>query len=102
MIINPIDTISSIGGLEKLSEKNISSQQGAAIPFQDMFQDAVSNVKATDAELNEEIYKLSTGQTDDLHNITIASSKASLSVDLLVELRNKALEAYKEIMNMGV
>ena len=73
-----------------------------AIPFQDMFTNAVNNVKATDAELNEEIYKLSTGQTDDLHNITIASAKASLSVDLLVELRNKALEAYKEIINMGV
>ncbi|MDD2568465.1 MAG: flagellar hook-basal body complex protein FliE [Clostridia bacterium] len=102
MLITPIDTINSIGNLEKLSEKTTSLQETVAIPFQDMFTNAVNNVKATDAELNEEIYKLSTGQTDDLHNITIASAKASLSVDLLVELRNKALEAYKEIINMGV
>ena len=102
MFITPMESLNAIGGIEGLQEKKSAQAGSAAIPFQDIFTDAVDNVKATDAVLNDELYKLATGQTDDLHNITIASAKASLSVDLLVELRNKALEAYKEIMNMGV
>lgn len=101
MAITPITAINSIADLEKLSQVSPSSSS-VAVPFQSMFQDAVNNVKDTDADLNNEIYKLATGQTDDLHSVTIASTKASLSVNLLVQLRNKALDAYNEVMKMSV
>ena len=52
--------------------------------------------------MQDEIYKLATGQTDDLHNLSIASEKATMSVQILVQLRNKALDAYNEIMRMNV
>ena len=72
------------------------------LPFQSLFEDAVNNVKQTDAAANEEIYKLATGQSDNLHDVVIASQKASLSVDLLVQMRNKVLDAYNEVMRMSV
>ena len=45
---------------------------------------------------------LATGQTDDAHTEPIAAAKAQLSVELLVQLRNKALEAYNEIMRINL
>ncbi|HEX3037478.1 MAG TPA: flagellar hook-basal body complex protein FliE [Oscillospiraceae bacterium] len=103
MAITPVTAINSIADLEKLGQVSPSSSSSSvAIPFQSMFQDAVNNVKETDSTLQNEIYKLTTGQTDDLHSVTIASTKASLSVNLLVQLRNKALDAYNEVMKISV
>ncbi|WP_101696793.1 flagellar hook-basal body complex protein FliE [Clostridium minihomine] len=99
MMILPIQPIESI---EALNQKNIVSADKAQLPFQSFFQDAINNVKETDHAVQEEVYKLATGQSDDLHNITIASQKATMSVQLLVQLRNKALDAYNEVMRMNV
>lgn len=98
MTIMPIQPLSSLKELEQTT----ASAEKAQLPFQSLFQDAVNNVKETDQAAQDEVYKLATGQTDDLHNIIIASQKATMSVQLLVQLRNKALDAYNEVMRMSV
>ena len=45
---------------------------------------------------------LATGSLTDVHQFTTAASKASLGIDLTVALRNRAVEAYQEIMRMQV
>ncbi len=45
---------------------------------------------------------LATGSITDVHQYTTAASKASLGIDLTVALRNRAVEAYQEIMRMQV
>jgi flagellar hook-basal body complex protein FliE len=102
MAITPIDQLSSISNLGNLGKTTQATDTTNGLPFQSLFEDAVNNVKTTDSDLNQELYKLSTGQSDDLHNLTIASQKATLSVQLLVQLRDKALDAYNEVMRMSV
>lgn len=102
MQFTPIQPLQSIQSLADLNKSSSVTETKSTLPFQDLFQDAVNNVKSTDSNLNQELYKLATGQTDDLHNLTIASQKATLSVQLLVQLRNKALDAYNEVMRMNV
>ncbi len=97
--LQPLQSLQSLSGTDKSTQV---SGSGSSLPFQDLFQDAINNVKSTNDDMNQEIYKLATGQSDDLHNLTIASEKATLSVQLLVQLRNKALDAYNEIMRMNV
>lgn len=101
-IIQPIQPISSIEELGRTRQTADAGSSSAALPFQSLMQDAISNVQQTGANLNNEIYNLTTGQSDDLHNVMIASQKASLSVSLVVELRNKMLDAYKDLMNTGL
>lgn len=97
--IAPIKELSGISGLKPAQD---SGDQSASLPFKSMFEEAVGNVKQTDAALNQQIYQMTTGQSDNLHDVMIASQKASLSVDLLVEMRDKVLDAYNEIMRMSV
>lgn len=93
----------SLPGIESLSDKvSQTSDSSAIVPFQSLFQDAVNNVVQTGAASDDEVEKVVTGQTDNIHDAVIASQKFSLSVDLLVQLRNKALDAYKEIMQISV
>lgn len=104
MNIIPINTINSLDEIGKVGQSvlgNAKTDEGG-ISFQSIFKDAINDVKETNATLENEAYRLATGQTDNLHDITIASTKASLSVELFVQLRNKTLEAYNGIMNMGI
>lgn len=70
--------------------------------FADIFKSAIENVRETDGEKNKLEYLLATGQLDNPAELTIASTKAATAVDLLVQLRNKALESYNELMRMGM
>ena len=101
--IQPIVPIESVASLGKTGAAQ-AAQGGSAVsvPFLSTFRDAVSDVQQTSAALDGEISKLATGQTDNLHDALIASEKASLSVNMVVELRNKLLDAYKEIININV
>jgi len=45
---------------------------------------------------------MATGQLDNPALLTIASTKAQLSVDLLVQLRNKSMDAYNELMRTSL
>lgn len=72
--------------------------KGAEGSFFDVFQNAWTDVKETRQDYSNQQYLLATGQTDDPHNVMIASSKAELSVELLVQLRNKAMEAYDQLI----
>lgn len=80
-----------------------STPQTAGVSvFKGVFEDAVQNVKETDKELVNQQYLLATGQTEDAHTVMIAASEAQMAVDLLVQLRNKALDSYNELMRISL
>lgn len=78
-------------------EKNADSSM-----FKGIFEEAVQNVKSTEKELTNQQYLLATGQIEDAHTVMIAASQAQMAVDMLVQLRNKALDSYNELMRIGL
>lgn len=102
MFITPIQPWSWIGENTSVSDtsESLKGQEGISA-FKGIFEEAIENVKTTDQNLAKNQYLLATGQIDDPHTVNIAASQAQLSVDLLVALRTKALEAYNEIMRLG-
>ena len=71
-------------------------------PFTDIFHSAIQAVKETDAEKNDLEYLMATGQLDNPTELIIAANKAQLSVNLLVQLRTRATDAYNELMRTSV
>lgn len=100
MFITPIRSLDSIADIGA-GKKAVSGQNGGPA-FQDIFKEAVANVKTTESDLTKQQYLLSTGQIDDAHTVPAAAAKAQLSVELLTSLRNKALEAYTEIIRISI
>ncbi len=82
------------------AEENTTQVEGS--PFTDIFRSAIDAVKGTDAEKTQMEYLMATGQLDNPALLTIASTKAQLSVDLLVQLRTKSMEAYNELMRINL
>lgn len=98
-----IDSIQKIQLLNPAVEKqSVSSAEESGNMFSDIFQSAIQNVKETNAEKTEAQYLLATGQLDNPAELTIAASKSQLAVELLVQLRNKAVDAYKELTNINL
>lgn len=90
---------------EAVSNSNKISSGNSENLFGTLFQTALDNINTTnqylsDAENAEISFAL--GETDNTHDLTIALQKASTALQYTVAVRDKFLEAYKEIMNMQI
>ncbi|MFU0801126.1 MAG: flagellar hook-basal body complex protein FliE [Xylanivirga thermophila] len=81
----------SVGRGEKIA--NITS-------FKDMLGQAVGELKALQSTDYQNSNLLSTGQIDSLHKVMIDAEKADIALQFTVQVRNKVIEAYQEIMRM--
>lgn len=75
---------------------------GAANAFSQLLNDAVGNIDKLQKTADGNIQKLATGQPVDLHDVTISMEQANLSFQLGMQVRNKILDAYQEVMRMQV
>lgn len=98
MTITPINTTEILNSI--LKTQNTEKISEDFIPFEDMFKEAIDNVVDTDASIQVDAIKIAAGDTDALHDLTINMAKADLAIQTLVQVRNKALEAYNEIMRI--
>ena len=69
--------------------------------FGDVMTQAVKRVNDMDIKADQSVEKLAMGQVG-IHESMIALEKAGISRRLLIEVRNKALESYREIMRMPI
>jgi len=70
--------------------------------FGAMLKDAISNVNDQQKVSDTMTNKLIRGEQVELHEVMIASQKASITLSATMEVRNKVIEAYQEIMRMSV
>lgn len=70
--------------------------------FSETLSQAVRDVNALQGEAGKAIERLVSGEATDIHDVMIAVEKAKTSFELLMEIRNKAIDTYKEIMRMQV
>lgn len=68
--------------------------------FGDVLTQAINTVEQDQINAREMSRKLVTGEVKDVAEVMIASERASLSLGLALQVRNKLLEAYQEIMRM--
>ena len=70
--------------------------------FADTLKDAVQNVNAAQQESDFKMQEIATGKNHNIPEVMIAAEKADLSLKLMVQVRNKIIEAYQEVMKMQV
>ncbi len=76
------------------------SSQDVTQSFEHTLDGFVNNVNDLQSKANDAIDKMASGQAADVHEVMIAMEKAKVSFDLLLQVRNKMLDAYKQIMQM--
>lgn len=101
MFITPIQLMQIGQNGDADTVQRVNGQGGASM-FKSIFQSAIEDVVTTDQDLNQAEYLLTTGQLDNPATVVTAAAEAGLAVDLLVQLRNRAQEAYTQLMNINV
>ena len=91
-----INFISPAAGIEQVVNAGVDrNQQSDFIGIlRQQIASLNSDLEVSDTKLRE----LATGGTANLHDVMISLEKAKLSMELLLQVRNKALEAYQELM----
>jgi flagellar hook-basal body complex protein FliE len=79
-----------------------SAVSKSAAGFGDMLSSMMNKVNGAQIAGEQSIEKLQTGEAKHLHEVMIAVEEADISLRMLVQMRNKALTAYEEIMRMQI
>lgn len=95
-------TTEGIGSLFNPSAGKKETEGVEGRSFAELLKNAIEGVNEIQVEALKEMENLVLGRVDDIHKPIIAAEKASLALELLVQVRNKAVEAYQEIMRMQV
>ncbi len=70
--------------------------------FSTNLSDAIKDVNRLKYEADVAVKELATGKETDIHNTMIALEKASVSFQLMMQVRNKIVTAYETVMNRGL
>jgi flagellar hook-basal body complex protein FliE len=110
MSISPIDPIAAFASVGQLSGLgggsaigSIGSGRGGGNAVTKIdFSDALGKVQQSIDNADGLSRQLATGELTDIHEYTVAASKAQLGVQLTVAMRNQMLSAFQEIMRMQI
>lgn len=97
-----IKGISSIGISGAFPLEKTSGSETLVDGAGKFFKELVGKVNDLSQQSDQAIQGLATGENRNLHETMIAVEKASLSFQFMSQVRNKALEAYQEVMRMPV
>jgi flagellar hook-basal body complex protein FliE len=70
--------------------------------FQSVLGDAISKVEKFQNDATDSVNKFLSGEGEELHKVALASQQADLSMQLFVQVRNKVVTAYNQVMQMQV
>jgi len=101
----PIQSISSnLPTASIFSPETISkpSSSEAQENFGTFLKDAINNVNKSQVNSDVLTEKLALGKEVELHEVMIAAQKASITLNATMEVRNKVIEAYQEIIRMPI
>jgi flagellar hook-basal body complex protein FliE len=80
----------------------VPGQPAGGGAFPSAFADAVSQVESFQQNADASMNRFLSGEGEELHHVAIASQQAELSFQLFMQVRNKIVTAYQQVMQMQV
>lgn len=96
--ITPVQMVS----LPQITPADAGSSAGGTGAFQSMLQGMIAPVEQSQAAANQAAQSFLNGGDEELHSVALAAQRADLQFNLMLQVRNKAVSAYQEIMRMQV
>jgi flagellar hook-basal body complex protein FliE len=99
-MIDPIRPIAPAPPVDSIQLSPAAAAAKTSNPFSDMFTQALDRVQTSRQEADQKSEKLLRGEDQDLHEVVLAGQRAELEFQYFMQMRNKAVQAYQEIMRM--
>lgn len=98
----PIPAIPPLGGIEPSKLAEIAKPASPAPGFGEMIQNGLEQVSGLEQRADGLTETLATGGDVQIHDVMVANTEAQLGIELLSQIRDKAVMAYQEIMRIQV
>ena len=95
-----IQSISTNSILNNLNISNTTEEKTNGTSFSKVLSDAISKVNDSEVNANNKIESLIQGEDVEMHEVMLAMQESVLSLQALIEVRNKTVEAYQEISKL--
>ena len=102
MKLSGLQPIAPIAPIETPSISSPSSPAGSSMgsSFSEMLSGAIGEVEGARASANQSVQRFLSGDGGDLHSTILASQRADLEFQMFMQVRNKIVSAYQEIMKL--
>lgn len=91
-----------IGGSRATGLKPDTSSATSGKSFSETLSEAVGQVNELQKTSDQAMQAMAAGKTDNIPEVMMAAEKADIAVKLMVQVRNKIIEAYQDVMKMQV
>ena len=98
--IPPASPLSPVSGSSKTGLGSGTPGGGGDLAFGDLLKQALQEVNQASAQAEDEARNLMTGESADMHSAMLAVQKADLSFQMMMAVRSKLIDAYREVMRM--
>jgi len=100
--MDPLQAIRMTAPVEPLNAANLSPTKAKAeqAEFGALFEQAVARVEQAHRTGQEKVDRLLRGEDQELHEVVLATQRAELSFEYFMQVRNKVVQAYQEVMRM--
>jgi len=98
----PISPVTSTPAIEAPRLDSITSGQGNGSEFRSLLSSAIQHVEVAQNKADTAVQGFLSGENDELHSTILATQRADLEFDMFLQVRNKVVSAYQEIMRMQI
>jgi flagellar hook-basal body complex protein FliE len=98
--VSSISGVAPGAGITSTGAAASSSNHGSS--FASVLEGAIQSVDQTGQQANTAIQNFLNGDGEELHNVALSVQRASLAFDLGLQVRNKIVSAYQEVMKMQI
>lgn len=95
-----IQSIGTNSILNNLNISNTTEEKTNGTSFSNVLSDAIIKVNDSEVNANNKIESLIKGEDVEMHEVMLAMQESVLSLQALIEVRNKTVEAYQEISKL--
>ena len=100
--ITPLTSMPTVSSLDKDSNNLSSNEENSELSFFFFFRQKIQNVKDLEQKSLDSAYAVSMGQTEDIEGAMIDATRASVAIETAVQITTRAVNAYKEIVQMQI
>jgi flagellar hook-basal body complex protein FliE len=101
---SPINAIGTSAGIAPIRTPALAGEQGAAgaAGFEKVLSEAIHRVETFRLNSEQSVDRFLSGEGEDLHKVALATQQAELAFELFLQVKNKVVQAYQEVMRMQV
>ena len=94
-------TVTNLNPIQQ-NNHNVTVSKQPKQSFSNVLKEAINDVSKQENESDVKVTLLAEGKIDNLHDVMISAQKANIKIETAVEVQQKALDAYNEIMRMQI